>query len=189
MNQAEYLCHSSGPWKKHKYFQKIGEGANAVYRYAKKKGSELADAAGVDEREEYLKRKKISDRYEKDLEEHGYRPLAKNSGRDDTFDKYVNLNDPHDKAIKDWTDWQNNSDRWKEQGHKLQSKSYEANAKTREAASNYYKTPMGKIELSTPVQALKKKKKRISHDGLSDSVAHGEMLIDEILHGSNSGKF
>lgn len=37
MNQAETLCHSSGPWKKHKYFQKIGEGANAVYRYAKKK--------------------------------------------------------------------------------------------------------------------------------------------------------
>lgn len=36
MNQAEYLCHSSGPWKKHKYFQKIGEGANAVYKYARK---------------------------------------------------------------------------------------------------------------------------------------------------------
>lgn len=36
MNQAEVLCHSSGPWKKHKYFQKIGEGANAVYKYAKK---------------------------------------------------------------------------------------------------------------------------------------------------------
>jgi len=36
MNQAEVLCHSSGPWKKHKYFQKIGEGANAVYKYSKK---------------------------------------------------------------------------------------------------------------------------------------------------------
>lgn len=35
MNQAEVLCHSSGPWKKHKYFKKIGEGANAVYKYAK----------------------------------------------------------------------------------------------------------------------------------------------------------
>lgn len=31
------LEHSSGAWKKHKYIQKIGEGANAVYRYAKKK--------------------------------------------------------------------------------------------------------------------------------------------------------
>lgn len=36
MNSAEELCHSSGPWKKHKYFQKIGEGASAVYKYAKK---------------------------------------------------------------------------------------------------------------------------------------------------------
>ena len=36
MNQAEVLCHSSGPWKKHKYFKKIGEGANAVYKYTKK---------------------------------------------------------------------------------------------------------------------------------------------------------
>lgn len=36
MNNAEVLCHSSGPWKKHKYFQKIGEGANAVYKYARK---------------------------------------------------------------------------------------------------------------------------------------------------------
>lgn len=33
MNNAETLCHSSGPWKKHKYFQKIGEGAKAVYKY------------------------------------------------------------------------------------------------------------------------------------------------------------
>lgn len=159
MNQAEVLCHSSGPWKKHKYFQKIGEGANAVYKYAKKKGAELADAAGADEREEYLKRKEISDRYEKDLEEHGFRPLARNSGRDDTFDKYVNLNDPHDKAIKDWTNWQNNSDRWKEQGRKLQSKSYEADNKTREAASKYYKTPMGRIELSDAGKAVAKGEK------------------------------
>ena len=152
MNQAEELCHSSGPWKKHKYFQKIGEGANAVYKYAKDKAKAAGDALGLDEREEYLKRKKTSDRYEKDLEEHGYRPLSRNSGRDDTFDKYVNLNDPHDKAIKDWSNWQNNSNRWKEQGSKLQSKSYEADDKTRKAAFNYQKTPLGKIELSGAVQ-------------------------------------
>lgn len=35
MNQAETLCHSSGPWKKHKYISKVGEGAKAVYKYAK----------------------------------------------------------------------------------------------------------------------------------------------------------
>lgn len=42
MNNAEYLCHSSGPWKKHKYFQKIGEGANAVYRYTKQAAKDTA---------------------------------------------------------------------------------------------------------------------------------------------------
>lgn len=44
MNQAEVLCHSSGPWKKHKYFKKIGEGANAVYKYAK----DAATSAKID---------------------------------------------------------------------------------------------------------------------------------------------
>ena len=72
MNNAETLCHSSGSWKKHKYFQKIGEGANAVYKYAKDKAKAAGDALGLDEREEYLKRKKTSDRYEQDhLEHHG----------------------------------------------------------------------------------------------------------------------
>lgn len=42
MNRAEELCHSSGPWKKHKYFKKIGEGANAVYKYARDKVSDAA---------------------------------------------------------------------------------------------------------------------------------------------------
>lgn len=37
MHDERYLAHSSGPWKKHKYFQKIGEGANAVYKYANNK--------------------------------------------------------------------------------------------------------------------------------------------------------
>ena len=46
MNQAEYLCHSSGPWKKHKYLQKIGEGANAKYYYGNSKiGADVAEAA------------------------------------------------------------------------------------------------------------------------------------------------
>ena len=47
MNQAEVLCHSSGPWKKHKYFQKIGEGANAVYKYAKKKADDKIQGEAV----------------------------------------------------------------------------------------------------------------------------------------------
>ena len=47
MNQAETLCHSSGPWKKHKYFQKIGEGANAVYKYAKDKADKKIQGEAV----------------------------------------------------------------------------------------------------------------------------------------------
>lgn len=38
------LEHSSGAWKKHKYIQKIGEGANAVYKYSKKAGGKVVDA-------------------------------------------------------------------------------------------------------------------------------------------------
>lgn len=44
------LEHSSGPWKKHKYIQKIGEGANAVYKYAKKKVD--TDITGKDYKKE-----------------------------------------------------------------------------------------------------------------------------------------
>lgn len=177
MNNAEVLCHSSGPWKKHKYFQKIGEGANAVYRYSKKAIGDAAKAAGSEERAEWKKKKKIADRYDEDLKEHGYDPLDRNSGRDDTFDKYVNLNDPHDKAIKDWTNWQNNSDRWKEQGRKLATKSYNANAKEREARSNYYKTPMGKVELSSAGQAATK-----AASIAKEKVSRGQKLIDKLFH-------
>lgn len=45
MNQAEVLCHSSGPWKKHKYFKKIGEGKNAVYKYARNAVDTIHDKA------------------------------------------------------------------------------------------------------------------------------------------------
>lgn len=41
----DHLEHSSGPWKKHKYFEKIGEGANAVYRYAKDAAKKVGDKA------------------------------------------------------------------------------------------------------------------------------------------------
>lgn len=65
MNSAEELCHSSGPWKKHKYFQKIGEGANAIYRYAKKGAS---DTAGKLTGSYYDKE---AEKYEKDAEFYG----------------------------------------------------------------------------------------------------------------------
>ena len=43
--EGNSLEHSSGPWKKHKYIQKIGEGANAVYKYSKKAADKVAYAA------------------------------------------------------------------------------------------------------------------------------------------------
>ena len=63
MNQAEYLCHSSGPWKKHKYFKKIGEGKNAVYKYAK-------DKSGATDRENWQKHKREADMYEDQVRSH-----------------------------------------------------------------------------------------------------------------------
>ena len=50
MHDERYLAHSSGPWKKHKYFQKIGEGANAKYRYIKDKAYEKS---GMKAQQEY----------------------------------------------------------------------------------------------------------------------------------------
>ena len=37
------LSHSSGPWKKHKYISKIGQGINAVYKYSKNKRDHSVD--------------------------------------------------------------------------------------------------------------------------------------------------
>ncbi len=77
---------SSGPWKKHKYFKKIGEGANAVYKYAKQvKGA--ADYArenkslGGKEQQEYYDAQKDA------------RFLDKRAGWDEEW-------------IKDWKDYE-----------------------------------------------------------------------------------
>ena len=63
MNQAETLCHSSGPWKKHKYISKVGEGAKAVYKYAK-------DKSGATDRENWQKHKREADMYEDQVRSH-----------------------------------------------------------------------------------------------------------------------
>lgn len=55
------LCHSSGPWKNHKYIKKIGEGANAVYQYARKNitGGYYKDLAEERKKQVEEDRKKI----------------------------------------------------------------------------------------------------------------------------------
>lgn len=40
-DEDRYIAHSTGPWKKHKYLKKIGDGANATYVYAQ---SQMANA-------------------------------------------------------------------------------------------------------------------------------------------------
>jgi hypothetical protein len=95
MNQSEYLSHSSGPWKKHKYFKKIGEGANAVYKYAKNAAN---DVTGGSYKKEYNKQKELADRaeyYQKtaqnavDVEKQFYKDYKQN--RDNIVDA-VNAN-------------------------------------------------------------------------------------------------
>lgn len=108
MNKAEELCHSSGPWKKHKYFEKkakndelehssgpwkkhkyiskVGEGANAVYKYAKNKvtgegykeraASWEASAKDEDERAKYIKKEIYDPAHEEGDEE--WKRLSKN---------------------------------------------------------------------------------------------------------------
>ena len=76
MNQAEVLCHSSGPWKKHKYFQKIGEGANAVYKYAKNADKTITGSAYKKE----AKDEKERSEYANELA--GHSPKAIRVGRD-----------------------------------------------------------------------------------------------------------
>lgn len=121
MNQAEVLCHSSGPWKKHKYFQKIGEGANAVYKYSKKAitGSDYKkEAKDEEERSEYAN------------ELAGHAPRATMVGRD------------VDNVKKDGSaDFAFNSpDQWAD------SAAYHGR-KAAEAKSNYYnKSLFGKTE-------------------------------------------
>lgn len=67
------LEHSSGPWKKHKYIQKIGEGANAVYKYAKKSAKARSDWKYNEERANAWSKASIkeNDRYNDLVNEYG----------------------------------------------------------------------------------------------------------------------
>lgn len=74
------LEHSSGAWKKHKYIQKIGEGANAVYKYAKKSAKETwdRDITGKTYRDQYNR----SDKKRDELAEQKFGPLTSDAEYD-----------------------------------------------------------------------------------------------------------
>lgn len=43
----EYLAHSKGPWRNHKYIQKIVQGGKTIYKYASNAGSRAAQGLGA----------------------------------------------------------------------------------------------------------------------------------------------
>lgn len=124
MNQAEVLCHSSGPWKKHKYFQKIGEGANAVYKYSKKAAKTISDASGLSTKKEIEKNK---DWARMDYYNSG-------EGADEHIEYVKKTGTPEDVARAE-----NNKRYWTETGRGERRTAYELQKK-------YNKTPIGKVE-------------------------------------------
>ena len=84
------LCHSSGPWKHHKYIQKIGEGANAIYKYhVTGEGYKEEAAKAAEESEEYLKKssKAAKEGYNSTLKSIEYRDAARTAAENGRYDK------------------------------------------------------------------------------------------------------
>lgn len=163
MNNAEVLCHSSGPWKKHKYFQKIGEGANAVYKYAKKAASDPGSAIGTTQRKKW--------KYNEDRADVNAKAAKENS---DEWDETVRDlgNDPRFGSPDMWRwavhpatiGYKDTTVNWKSyKNQKLeQARGYRKTAN--EAKKQYYKTPMGKIE-----------------KGAKETVAKGESILKKLF--------
>lgn len=140
MNQAEVLCHSSGPWKKHKYFQKIGEGANAVYKYAKDKAGY---AYGSKYREDMDKYHDVEDRAQANMwkaNEDNWKlknkieDNAKNGGPD---------------AIVNGKALRKEKERNQEYFDKQYAKAQDANDKYGHAGTKYYNSLAYKVEKAT----------------------------------------
>lgn len=133
------LEHSSGPWKKHKYIQKIGEGASAKYKYAKDKvedaaynaiwtaedaannvGKKLSDVSGYTQRQKMLEAQRLhrnADSVGKDIKAAGKK-------YNDTSEGQKNF----ERIADESTRWRRDTARGAEQV--------------------YSKTPLGKIESS-----------------------------------------
>ena len=155
MNQAEYLCHSSGPWKKHKYFQKIGEGANAVYKYAKKAASDPGSVIGTAQRKKW---KYYEDRANVNAEEAQRRSEFVSNMKSENPDALAyrvqttlpTKGDPLGSPV--------DADAFKNKQYEV-ARGYRKTAN--EAKKQYDKTPLGKVE---------------------SSIKRGQKKIDEILH-------
>lgn len=175
MNKAEELCHSSGPlkkhkyfekkakndelehssgpWKKHKYISKVGEGAKAVYKYA---------------------RKNVTGNYYKD------RYLQKD---EDALEDLEKMDEGNKTGDRDWN-------------YRMDSRGYQKYAhdeKSRDAAEkNYYtKSLFGKIESkrhggrtdmldSLQLKTQKAAKEKRIKD-IKDSVSRGQEKINKLF--------
>lgn len=204
MNKAEELCHSSGPWKKHKYFQKIGEGANAVYKYAKD------NTAGRVTGEYYDKKAKEAEKKEEhysDMKSMLWDAGAKsaeaswraNTERDrkindewldnEAIPKYHKLNDKEIEAWKEKRKWEKKSEnapakkvaRAKEKAKKAYTgEDYKKSAEAVEKlgygkGTSRYNELMNKYE-SAPRQKVSALKK-----SASKSVARGQAKINKLF--------
>lgn len=164
MNSAEELCHSSGPWKKHKYFQKIGEGANAVYKYAKSVPGRMTGEYYDKEKEKYNEEywKHVEDSVAAD-EKQGpaIREMYNYLGKADM------ATDPRKRRFyrqvsRDYArDYARDYDRAYNAEKRAEAKANEARDKRDKAFSKSYNAPLKKI---------------------SRSVERGQKLIDSLFH-------
>lgn len=191
MNQAEYLCHSSGPWKKHKYFQKIGDGANAVYRYAKNKGKKVSvDDDSVVGKSEFEKKNKDYRTNTKELWDTNPHALQEESksysdastiaaNRAKTLRGAAAVEDPY--TGKWMTDKEKNDNASYEarRSHKYYR---EAERLGRRSAEEKAKRMDKENKVANAVDDVSKKiKKKLKHDDFSSTAITGQQLIDNIL--------
>lgn len=153
MNSAEELCHSSGPWKKHKYFQKIGEGANAVYKYAKN------DA--VDDSKDFYKKHVTGDEYK------GRELAAKENAK---YDQHLAENAAKEGRTEAANRGLKESERYGRMAAKAEHDYYTKSLKgISENAAGNVKRSVGNAGHTVRSVA-------------NDSVSRGQRLIDSILH-------
>lgn len=202
MNNAEVLCHSSGPWKKHKYFQKIGEGANAVYRYAKK-------TAGYAYGSEY---RKDMDKYH-DAEDRAQANMWKANEDNWKLKNKIedNASNGGPNAVINGKALRKEKERNQEYFDKQYAKAQDANDKYGRAGTKYYNSLAYKVEKATGSydKSRAERARKKGYDGLAErheeaynksagakakksaekaasiakeKVSRGQKLIDKLLH-------
>lgn len=161
MNQAEVLCHSSGPWKKHKYFQKIGEGANAVYKYSKKAANSVT---GSEYKDKYWKRDDMVEEDQKKIWDSRY--------TDENGDEHMGAN-------KDFTPYVHSKG--------MQKLNFDSNEREK-AKSNYYnKSLAGKVDKAIGRDAfdhdakMRREKKTQVSKAAKATVAKGEQILKNMF--------